>query len=121
MPDGRRSRVDGDVVHEGQERRHTAGRRGAALHALAIHGSACCARHRDEVGVEPRGQGRRTEHRRRKIFDVAFVPAGDTFVGRDVLGTATLASGTYSYDVTAVLAGGVEVPGTVASMTVAPG
>ena len=38
---------------------------GAALHALAIHGVSLLG-HRDEMGVQSRGQGRRTEHLRRQ-------------------------------------------------------
>jgi prepilin-type N-terminal cleavage/methylation domain-containing protein len=52
-----------------------------------------------------------------KIFGSAFVlPASLS----DSPG-GTLAAGTYSYEVTAVLAGGAEVPGTVASRTIAAG
>ena len=47
-----------------------------------------------------------------KIFGAAFVPAASLTPAST---GGTLAAGTYSYDVTAVLAGGVEVPGTVAS------
>jgi prepilin-type N-terminal cleavage/methylation domain-containing protein len=53
-----------------------------------------------------------------KIFDAAFV--GPATLGAAPAG-GTLASGTYSYEVTAVLAGGVEVPGTVTSTTIASG
>jgi prepilin-type N-terminal cleavage/methylation domain-containing protein len=60
-----------------------------------------------------------------QIFGAAFAPAGAGFVPAASLTPAstggTLLSGTYSYDVTAVLAGGVEVPGTVASVTIASG
>jgi prepilin-type N-terminal cleavage/methylation domain-containing protein len=51
-----------------------------------------------------------------KIFNSSFVPAA-TFAQATTGGT--LASGTYSYVVTAVLAGGAEVPGVAASVTVA--
>jgi hypothetical protein len=54
-----------------------------------------------------------------KIFGVGLVSAGAGFVPAATATPAstggTLASGTYSYDVTAVLAGGVEVPGTVSA------
>ena len=53
-----------------------------------------------------------------KIFGTVFVPAA-TVTSSPTGGT--LASGTYSYDVTAMLAGGVEVPGTVASVAIASG
>ena len=53
-----------------------------------------------------------------KIFGAGFVPAA-TLTSASTGGT--LPSGAYSYDVTAVLAGGVEVPGTVASVTIASG
>jgi prepilin-type N-terminal cleavage/methylation domain-containing protein len=51
-----------------------------------------------------------------KIFGANFVPAA-TFT--QATSGGTLASGTYSYVVTAVLSGGAEVPGVVASVTVA--
>jgi prepilin-type N-terminal cleavage/methylation domain-containing protein len=53
-----------------------------------------------------------------KIFGAASVPA-PSLASASTGGT--LASGTYSYDVTAVLSGGAEVPGTVASTTIASG
>ena len=53
-----------------------------------------------------------------KIFSAASVPVASLTSAST---GGTLASGTYSYDVTAVLAGGVEVPGTVASVTIASG
>jgi prepilin-type N-terminal cleavage/methylation domain-containing protein len=52
------------------------------------------------------------------IFNAAFVPAA-TLTSATTGGT--LASGTYLYDVTAVLAGGAEVPGTVASVPISSG
>ena len=51
-----------------------------------------------------------------KIFNASFVPAAS--LSQATTG-GTLASGTYSYEVTALLAGGFEVPGVVASVTVA--
>ena len=117
MPDRRRSRHDGDVVHQGQERRLTTGRRRAALHALALHGVRLLA--------APGRNGRRTSWTSRppsitagKIFDAASVPAPSLTPATT---GGTLASGAYSYDVTAVLASGAEVPGTVASTTIASG
>jgi hypothetical protein len=61
-----------------------------------------------------------------KIFGVGLASAGAGFVSAPSLTPAssggTLLSGTYTYDVTAVLAGGVEVPGTVsAPLTIASG
>ncbi len=53
-----------------------------------------------------------------KIFGAASVPAPSL---TSATTGGTLASGTYSYEVTPVLAGGVEVPGTVAPMTIASG
>jgi prepilin-type N-terminal cleavage/methylation domain-containing protein len=53
-----------------------------------------------------------------KIFGAASAPA-PSLASASTGGT--LASGTYSYDVTAVLSGGAEVPGTVASTTIASG
>jgi prepilin-type N-terminal cleavage/methylation domain-containing protein len=53
-----------------------------------------------------------------RIFGAAFVPAPSL---TSATTGGTLASGTYSYEVTPVLAGGVEVPGTVASITIASG
>jgi len=53
-----------------------------------------------------------------KIFGAASVPVASLTSAST---GGTLASGTYSYDVTAVLASGAEVPGTVASLTVASG
>jgi hypothetical protein len=53
-----------------------------------------------------------------KIFGAASVPAPSLTVAST---GGTLASGAYSYDVTAVLASGAEVPGTVASTTIASG
>jgi hypothetical protein len=53
-----------------------------------------------------------------KIFNSSFVSA-PTLTPATTGGT--LSSGTYSYDITAVLAGGVEIPGVVASVTVASG
>jgi prepilin-type N-terminal cleavage/methylation domain-containing protein len=53
-----------------------------------------------------------------RIFGAAFVPA-PSLTSASTGGT--LAAGTYSYDVTAVIAGAVEVPGTVASVTIASG
>ncbi len=41
--------------------------RRAALHALAVHGVNLLGQ-RDEMGIEPRGQGRPTEHLRRQDF-----------------------------------------------------
>jgi prepilin-type N-terminal cleavage/methylation domain-containing protein len=63
------------------------------------------------------------------LVDPPSVTAGQifysTFVSAPTLTPATtggtLPSGTYSYDVTAVLASGVEIPGVVASVTVASG
>ncbi len=109
---------DGDVVHEGQERRHTAGCRGAALHALAVHGLGLLG-HRDEVGVGSRGQGRRTEHLRRQDLQRRLRSRRRRVTPATTGGT--LEAGTYSYEVTAVLAGGEEVPGTVAPVTIASG
>jgi prepilin-type N-terminal cleavage/methylation domain-containing protein len=51
------------------------------------------------------------------IFGAAFV--GPASLSES--GGGTLDAGTYSYEVTAVLAGGVEVPGTVVSRTIASG
>jgi prepilin-type N-terminal cleavage/methylation domain-containing protein len=61
-----------------------------------------------------------------KIFGVGLVSAGAGFVPAATATPAstggTLGSGTYSYDVTAVLAGGVEVPGTVSTpLTISSG
>jgi prepilin-type N-terminal cleavage/methylation domain-containing protein len=61
-----------------------------------------------------------------RIFGVGLASAGAGFVPAPSLTPAssggTLLAGTYSYDVTAVLAGGVEVPGTVsAPLTIASG
>ena len=61
-----------------------------------------------------------------KIFGVGLVSPGAGFVPAATATAAstggTLASGIYSYDVTAVLAGGVEVPGTVSTpLTIASG
>ena len=53
-----------------------------------------------------------------RIFGAASVPAPSLTPATT---GGTLASGAYSYDVTAVLASGAEVPGTVASVTVASG
>ena len=53
-----------------------------------------------------------------RIFGAAFVPAPSL---TSATTGGTLAAGTYSYQVTPVLAGGVEVPGTVASVTIASG
>ena len=54
-----------------------------------------------------------------KIFDSSRVPAAASLVPATTGGT--LGPGTYSYDVTAVLASGAEIPGTVASVTIASG
>ena len=72
----------------------------------------------DEMGIGPRGQGRRTEHLRRQ--DLQHVSLGAATLTPASTG-GTLAAGTYSYAVTAVLAGGEEVPGTAASVTLASG
>jgi prepilin-type N-terminal cleavage/methylation domain-containing protein len=61
-----------------------------------------------------------------KIFSVGLVSAGAGFVPAATATAAstggTLLAGTYTYDVTAVLPGGVEVPGTVsAPVTIASG
>jgi type IV pilus assembly protein PilW len=53
-----------------------------------------------------------------RIFGAASVPAASLAAAST---GGTLLSGTYSYDVTAVLASGAEVPGTVASLTIASG
>jgi prepilin-type N-terminal cleavage/methylation domain-containing protein len=53
-----------------------------------------------------------------RIFGAASVPAASLTSAST---GGTLLSGTYSYDVTAVLASGAEVPGTVASLTIASG
>ena len=53
-----------------------------------------------------------------KIFGAASVPVASLTSAST---GGTLASGTYSYDVTAVLASGAEVPGTVASVTIVSG
>jgi prepilin-type N-terminal cleavage/methylation domain-containing protein len=53
-----------------------------------------------------------------RIFGAASVPVASL---TSATTGGTLAAGTYSYDVTAVLASGAEVPGTVASLTVASG
>jgi prepilin-type N-terminal cleavage/methylation domain-containing protein len=53
-----------------------------------------------------------------RIFGAASVPAASLTSAST---GGTLLSGTYSYDVTAVLASGAEVPGTVASVTIASG
>ena len=53
-----------------------------------------------------------------RIFGAASVPAPSL---TSATTGGTLASGAYSYDVTAVLASGAEVPGTVASTTIASG
>jgi hypothetical protein len=53
-----------------------------------------------------------------KIFDSARLPAA-TLTSASSGGT--LLSGTYSYEVSAVLASGAEVPGTVVSLTIASG
>jgi prepilin-type N-terminal cleavage/methylation domain-containing protein len=52
-----------------------------------------------------------------KIFGAAFVPAASLTSAPG----GTLTSGSYSYAVTAVLASGEEVPGTVATKTIASG
>jgi prepilin-type N-terminal cleavage/methylation domain-containing protein len=54
-----------------------------------------------------------------KIFGSVRMPAA--LLTPSTAPGATLPAGTYSYDVTAVLAGGVEVPGTVSSVTIASG
>ena len=54
-----------------------------------------------------------------KIFDATRLPAA-SLTSSSAPGS-TLPSGTYLYEVTAVIAGGVEVPGTVASITIASG
>jgi prepilin-type N-terminal cleavage/methylation domain-containing protein len=54
-----------------------------------------------------------------KIFDSSRVPAASSLTPATTGGR--LGPGTYSYDVTAVLAGGVEIPGTVASVTITSG
>ena len=54
-----------------------------------------------------------------KIFDSSRVPAASSLTPATTGGT--LGPGTYSYDVTAVLASGAEIPGTVASVTIASG
>lgn len=53
-----------------------------------------------------------------RIFGAASVPAASLTSAST---GGTLLSGTYSYDVTAMLASGAEVPGTVASVTIASG
>jgi prepilin-type N-terminal cleavage/methylation domain-containing protein len=53
-----------------------------------------------------------------KIFGAAFVPAASLTSAPT---GGTLASGAYSYEVTPVLGGDVEVPGTVASITIVSG
>jgi prepilin-type N-terminal cleavage/methylation domain-containing protein len=53
-----------------------------------------------------------------KIFDSARVPAASL---TSASSGGTLLSGTYFYEVTAMLASGVEVPGTLASLTIASG
>ena len=53
-----------------------------------------------------------------KIFGAASVPAPSLTAATT---GGTLLAGTYSYDVTAVLSSGAEVPGTVASVTIASG
>ena len=53
-----------------------------------------------------------------RIFGAASVPVASLTPAST---GGTLASGAYSYDVTAVLASGAEVPGTVASTTIASG
>jgi len=50
-----------------------------------------------------------------QIFNAAFVPAASV---TSALTGGALASGAYSYEVTAVLASGIEVPGVVASLLV---
>jgi prepilin-type N-terminal cleavage/methylation domain-containing protein len=54
-----------------------------------------------------------------KIFDSSRVPAASSLTSATTGGT--LGPGTYSYDVTAVLASGAEIPGAVASLTIASG
>jgi hypothetical protein len=54
-----------------------------------------------------------------KIFNTSLVPAAT--VPPPTSSGGNLQSGTYTYDVTAVLAGGVEVPGVPASVTVPSG
>jgi prepilin-type N-terminal cleavage/methylation domain-containing protein len=53
-----------------------------------------------------------------RIFDAARLPAASLTAASS---GGTLPSGTYSYEVSAVLSSGVEVPGTVASLTVPSG
>jgi prepilin-type N-terminal cleavage/methylation domain-containing protein len=53
-----------------------------------------------------------------KIFDASRLPAASL---TSASSGGTLLAGTYTYEVTAVLASGAEVPGTVASLTIASG
>ena len=53
-----------------------------------------------------------------RIFDASRVPAATLTTSAS---GGTLISGTYRYEVSAVSAGGVEIPGTIASVTIASG
>ena len=91
---------------------------GAALHALAVHGLGLLA--------APGRNGRRiswtrSTHRASPPARSSTRPPLPAATLTPATTGGTLAAGTYSYDVTAVLAGGVEVPGTVASVTIASG
>ncbi len=55
---------------------------GAALHALALHGVGLLG-HRDEMGVQSRGQGRRTEHHRRQDLRRRLRSGRDAHFGDD--------------------------------------
>ena len=71
------------------------------------------------MGVGPRGQADAPSVTAGKIFDARTRSRCSPLTPATTGGT--LAAGTYSYDVTAVLAGGAEIPGTVASVTIASG
>ena len=108
LPDRRWSRHDGDVVHQGQERHLTAGRRGAALHALAIHRLAPArAPGRQWASDLVDKSTRRASPPARSSTPPPFRPRRSLRRRR----AGRWPPGTYSYDVTAVLAGGVEVSG----------
>ena len=118
-PTSRRSCDDRHVVHEGQERRLAAGRRRAAVHALAVLRRPCArAPGRRGRRISWTRPTRRASPRARSSTR-SRVPAASSLTPATTGGT--LGPGTYSYDVTAVLASGAEIPGTVASVTIASG
>ena len=73
---------------------------GAQPYTLWRYTGSTCSRHRDEMGVQSRGQGDAPSVTAGKIFGAASVPAASL---TSATTGGTWPPGTYSYDVTAVL------------------